>query len=180
MSGSLMKNLTMFKDLCGMETMPKVIIATTMWSEVREGVGERREAQMSEHFWGPMLTNGCRLECFMDTHESAWHIVDAPDLLQSANAALLPDEIVDRSLRLQQTTAGVTLNNELKTLIKARKDAARKLRLQAKAQDNELVLAELNQRQAQLDDQIAQTAQELWIMRIPLTAVVRQFFRLRR
>jgi hypothetical protein len=177
MSGSLMKNLTMFKDLCGMDTMPKVIIATTMWSEVKEGVGERRETQMSERFWAPMLSRGCRLERFHDTHKSAWEIVDAPDLFQTSKPALLPDEIVDRSLRLQQTTAGITLNNELKTLIKARKDAARKLRLQAKAQNNELVLADLNQRQAELDDQIVQTAQELRKMKIPLPLVVMQFFR---
>jgi hypothetical protein len=127
MSGLLLKNLTIFKDLCSMDMMLKVIIATMMWSKVKEGVGERCETQMSEHFWAQMLSRGCRLKCFHDMYQSAWDIINAPDLFQTLKPVLLPDKIVNCSLQLQQTTAGITFINELKTLIKARKEVACKL-----------------------------------------------------
>jgi hypothetical protein len=84
--------------------------------------------------------------------------------------------MVGRGLQLKQTTAGVTLNNELKKLIKARKEAARKLRAQAKKQDNALVVEELNQRQSEIDKKIVQTANELQELKIPLTAHIRAWF----
>ena len=41
-------------------------------------------------------------------------------------------EMVDRRLRLKQTQAGITLNNELKKLVKAQKEAGKKLQAQLK------------------------------------------------
>jgi hypothetical protein len=76
MSASMLKNLKSFKDLCGMEAMPRIVIATTMWSEINQvEVGVRREELMRKSFWKDMQSNGCRLERFEDSYESAWKII---------------------------------------------------------------------------------------------------------
>jgi len=175
MSGSLLKNLQMFTSLCGQKAMPNVIIATTMWGEIKEANGVRREEELKRDFWHDMVADGCRIERFTYTHPSAWYIIDR---LTSADMAKVQvsHEMVERGLQLKQTKAGVTLNNELKKLIKARKDAARKLRAQAKKQDNALVVEELNQRQSEIDNKIIQTAKELQELKIPLTAQIRAWF----
>ncbi|KIM73947.1 hypothetical protein PILCRDRAFT_716716 [Piloderma croceum F 1598] len=174
MAGSLLKNLRMFISLCGQEAMPNVIIATTMWGEVKKENGERREKELKETFWKDLMDEGCRVERFEDTYESAWFIIDRLATEDWAKMRL-SHEMVDRRLTLQQTEAGITLNNELKRLIKARKDASRRLRAQAKKQDNSLIVQELNVQQAEIDEQITKTAGELQKLKIPFAAHIRTF-----
>jgi len=145
-----------------------------MWGEVNEPYGTRREEGPKQDFWKDMVADGCMIERFMDSYESAWFIIDRLSEQERAKVQL-SHELVERRLRLKQTTAGVTLNNELKKLIKARKDAARKLRRQAKKQHNVFVVQELNQRQSELDKKILQTANELKELKIPLTEQIRTF-----
>ncbi|KIM86840.1 hypothetical protein PILCRDRAFT_317843 [Piloderma croceum F 1598] len=75
MSGSLQKNLKMFKSLCGQEAMPNIVIATTMWRRVWGTEGEEREARLKSKYWADMIAQGCRVERFQDTYKSAWHII---------------------------------------------------------------------------------------------------------
>jgi hypothetical protein len=55
--------------------MPNVVIATTMWRRVRGTEGEEREARLKSAYWADMIAQGCRVERFQDTYESAWHII---------------------------------------------------------------------------------------------------------
>jgi hypothetical protein len=174
MAGSLLKNLRMFVSLCGQDAMPNVVIATTMWGEVKTENGERREKELKETFWKDLLDEGCRVERFEDTYESAWLIVDRLAMEDRAKMRLT-HEMVDRRLTLQQTEAGIILNDELKRLIVARKEASRRLRAQAKKQDNALIVQELNVQQAKIDEQITQTADELQKLKIPFAAHIRKF-----
>lgn len=155
--------------------MPNVIIATTMWGEVKETNGKLREKELKRDFWHDMVADGCRIERFKYTYYSAWYIVD-----RLANAGRvkvqLSHEMVERGLQLYQTKAGFTLSNELKKLLKARKEASRKLREQAKKQDNALVTQELSQRQLEIDRKIIQTANELQKLKTPFTAQIRAWF----
>jgi hypothetical protein len=80
---------------------------------------------------------------FEDTYESAWLIVDRLAMEDRAKMRLT-HEMVDRWLTLQQTEAGITLNDKLKRVIIARKETSRRLRAQAKKQDNPLIVQELN------------------------------------
>jgi hypothetical protein len=174
MAGSLLKNLRMFVSMCGQEAMPNVVIATTMWGEVAKEKGERREKELKETFWKDMLDNGCRVERFEDTYESAWFVIDCIATDDWAKVQL-SQEIVERRLKLKQTQAGITLNNELKKLIKARKDASRRLRLQARKQNNTLLVQELNKQQVEIDKKITETADELQKLKLPFAAHVRKF-----
>jgi hypothetical protein len=145
--------------------MPNVVIATTMWSKVSEAEGIAREKELKSKFWNGMLADGCRIERFKDTHESAWRIIDrAQDL--PGNAPLL----------LNNTRVGITLNEELEKLINDQK-AARGLRELVNSRDNKLAVQELNGRQAELEETVRRTATQLRQMKIPVTKRVRLFLR---
>jgi hypothetical protein len=55
--------------------MPNIILVTTMWGDVPMEKGEQREQELKRNFWKDMLADGCRMERFEDTWESAWGIV---------------------------------------------------------------------------------------------------------
>jgi hypothetical protein len=55
--------------------MPNAVIATTMWGRVRGTEGEKREARLKSKYWADMIAQGCRVERFQDTYESAWDII---------------------------------------------------------------------------------------------------------
>jgi chromosome condensin MukBEF ATPase and DNA-binding subunit MukB len=176
MSGSVLRNLQVFTTLCGQKAMPNVVITTTMWGEARRESAERREAELKREFWKDMVDDGCRIERFQDSYQSAWKVIGKLSNKDSAKV-LLPREIVDASLRLNETQAGIALNKELEKLIKDRKETARRLWEQMGNQTNDLVVQELNQRKAELDAKIHQTADQLREMKIPFTRKIRLFFR---
>lgn len=70
-----MKNLEIFSQLCGHRTTGKVVIVTTMWSEIREETGARREQELKADFWKLLCDEGCRTERFQDTRNSAWQVL---------------------------------------------------------------------------------------------------------
>jgi hypothetical protein len=172
----VLKNLHVLPNLLGSKAMPNVVIATTMWKKVTEEEGIAREKELKSKFWNDMLADGCRIERFTDTYNSAWEIIDGPAKTNGAQV-LLPHEMVDIRLRLNETGAGIALNKELEKLIKDQKDAARRLRELVNSQENELVVQELNGRKAELDETIRRTAAQLHQMKIPLTRRVRLFLK---
>ena len=155
--------------------MPNVVIVTTMWSKVTTEEGTNREAELKKLFWKDMVDDGCSIERFEDTHKSAWDIIGSLAAKDRAKV-LLPHEIVDSRLRLNETQAGVALNKELEKLIKDQEVAAGRLRNLAKNQDNELVVQQLNGQKAEIEENIRKTAGQLREMKIPLTRRVRLFF----
>ncbi|KIM73927.1 hypothetical protein PILCRDRAFT_40139, partial [Piloderma croceum F 1598] len=75
MSGTMLRNLRMFANLCGQDAMPNVIVATTMWSEVKTAKGELREQELERYFLESMVADGCKIKRFEDSYGSAWRIV---------------------------------------------------------------------------------------------------------
>jgi hypothetical protein len=176
MAGSVLKNLQMFASLCGLKAMPNVSLVTTMWGDVREEVGTRRESELKRDFWKEMLASGCRTERFEDTYESAWRIVDSLAQMDRA-PVLLSSEIVDTQLRLNETKAGITLNKELEKMVKDRKLAAQRLQEQAESQGNPLVVQELNAQKAQIEKKISQAVDQLRFLKIPFRRQIRLFLK---
>jgi chromosome condensin MukBEF ATPase and DNA-binding subunit MukB len=176
MPGSVLRNLQVFAGLCGQMAMPNVILATTMWEHVEEETGARREKQLNEAFWKEMIVQGCTTNRFEGTYDSAWGIIDS--LAQKDKApVLLSREIVDARLRLNETKAGIVLESELWKLVLEQKEAVQRILEQAKEQDNELVVQELNQRKAEIEAKIQQTAEQLQHLTIPFSRRLRLFFK---
>lgn len=91
--------------------MPNVVIATTMWGEVEENVGEQREQELKRYFWNQMVADGCTTERFGNTFESAWGIIN---IMQNNTATTLQihTEMGVAGKLLHNTAAGIQTNNE--------------------------------------------------------------------
>jgi len=63
-------SLTMFDTLYHLDTAQNVILATTKWKQPVIDVERNREKQLSQSWTGPHVLR------FVDTHESAWEIVN--------------------------------------------------------------------------------------------------------
>jgi hypothetical protein len=129
MQGSAKKNLLMFKKLCGVDALRKVILATTMWdkAEVTAGLGSKREKELIDtpEFWGYMVSKGSRIHRHDNTANSARKIIE-----ELARGSLrvtldLQDQMVNERRELIETGAGKEIEAEL---IKEREKWARELK----------------------------------------------------
>lgn len=61
-SGTARSNMRLFRELCGDESLHKVVLATTFWANVEDEIGRRREQQLLDdsRFWKPMVDKGSR------------------------------------------------------------------------------------------------------------------------
>jgi len=179
MAGSAAKNLRLFVDLCGKKAMPNVVIVTTMWSEVNNVAdAEKREVELMSDFWKDLLAGGCKVIRFEETPESAWGIMDS---VVEKNAAdlLLPKQIVDYKLRLNETDVGISLRKELEKLVEDRKKMSRELRIQARRQDNQAMVQDLNREQEEIDVKIRSILAQLKELKIPITRKIFNFLTFR-
>ncbi|PVF99836.1 hypothetical protein CPB86DRAFT_262479 [Serendipita vermifera] len=133
-SGTSRRNMQMFQLLCGHDALQNVTLVTTMWNEVDDLTGSRREDELRERFWGDMIEAGSKVVRFEYTYESAWDILDQFSGLR--RPLQLQVEMVDQGKSLGQTAAGSELFRwftqfmaELRALIQSLK---RKLRRPSK------------------------------------------------
>jgi hypothetical protein len=63
-------------EMCGVNALPNVILTTTMWNEVEDEIGLRREEELRKL----MMNNGYQIARFNYTHESAWEIINMIDI----------------------------------------------------------------------------------------------------
>ncbi|KIM82902.1 hypothetical protein PILCRDRAFT_820197 [Piloderma croceum F 1598] len=176
MKGSALKDLRVFGTVCGDKAMPNVIIVTTKWKNITIEHGVQREKELETRFWKDMIAAGCVTARFEGSYESAWSIIGSLDDKHQAQVQL-SHEIVDSNLRLNETQAGIALNEELLQLIKSQKESARRLRALAQNQNNGLAMHELDEQQAQIEAKIRQTSDQLREMKIPISRQIHLFFK---
>ena len=141
MQGSAKRNLMTFNQLCGKDALRKVILVSTMWDITPSEDAVRREAELKETsaFWGWMLEQGSSCHQYKNTADSARQIVLS---LTNEKAEILTDiqeQLVDKGLTLDETTAGQSLNTalrrELRKLAKERKALEEDMRAAGEKQD---------------------------------------------
>lgn len=76
--GSALKNLRMFKKLCGDDAFPRVVLATTMWDLMDPRSAERRENEIMNKpdFWKLMIERGSRVFRLDRGKESAATVIE--------------------------------------------------------------------------------------------------------
>ena len=74
--GSPQNNALLFDTLCRNESKNSVVIATTMWQQIRENVPTKKEKEHSKNLWREMLRSGARIMRFHGSFTSAWEIID--------------------------------------------------------------------------------------------------------
>ncbi|KAL6805346.1 hypothetical protein J3E68DRAFT_433382 [Trichoderma sp. SZMC 28012] len=135
MAGSTLRNLSMFKKLCGEEAYSSVVLATSMWSQVDEAIGSQRERELIEtkRFWGYMHEKGSRIFRLDQTRESCLEIIKHILSLGSTTLLGLQDEIVNHHRQIEETGAGVQLNKDI--IRERKKHQAELLALKAQMQE---------------------------------------------
>lgn len=117
MDGGAMRNLKMFRKLCGNDPMKNVVMASTFWGVVDQDKAERNESELKSdpEFWGDMINYGTRTARFLDTPESGFEILGM--FANMPRVALkLQQELVDENKPLLATAAGHAVNEELAEL----------------------------------------------------------------
>lgn len=125
MSGTAVKNLELFKLICGNEAYPMVRLITTRWDEVNPASAEYngcidRMRQLSDDskFFQPLIQGGAQLLRHEMTAASGKAIVDSLLLDEQKFALSIQKEMLDSHLTLGQTSAGSYLNLEYADLTK--------------------------------------------------------------
>ena len=74
-AGTSLKNLQVFRKLCGKDALDRVYLTTTMWDEVESSVGERRLNELKTAYWKVMINQGARIACCKSSDDSSKRLV---------------------------------------------------------------------------------------------------------
>jgi GTPase SAR1 family protein len=170
LGGAAMRNLRMFKALCGDNSLASVVLATTRWRNVDPDEGALREEQLcnSPKMWKRMIDFGSKVMRQDRDEESACEIIQYLLARRKPVTLDIQVELVDNKKTLNETGAGQELHAELekqkkqyeKQLAELRKemeDAMAKMnedlkeQLQAEKEDLERRLQEAREHDRQLD-----------------------------
>lgn len=78
MPGTAMRNLSMFRRLCGSNNFANVVLGTTFWSKSGPKTGEKRERELktSNEMWGSMLSKGSTVVRVLEDRSSNLTILE--------------------------------------------------------------------------------------------------------
>lgn len=153
--GSERKRNRLFEQVCGPNAFSKVIIATTMWSDLgNDSIGTERveERRREAEFWGGMVAHGATTVRHDDNYKSARQIIrmvlakdSGPIILQ------MQRELFQNDGRLAATSAGRQLGLDLREQVEALKEEIEELKRWSGVPDQELrlELQELRQKMAE-------------------------------
>jgi hypothetical protein len=115
LGGAAMKNLRMFKKLCGDNSLASVVLATTRWrhDEMEEGIRKEKELCTNAKMWKRMIDFGSKVMRQDRDEHSAGEILQY--LIQRKKPVTLDIqvELVDNNKTLNETGAGQELHAEL-------------------------------------------------------------------
>lgn len=118
--GSGIKNLKMFRGLCGEDILGSVVLATTMWDSVAHNMamGEARETQLKEepNLWGKMIEHGSMVMRHDRGETSGIEILRYLIGRKEKITLAIQKELNDEKKPLNDTGAGVALVTEMERL----------------------------------------------------------------
>ncbi|KAK3678757.1 hypothetical protein LTR78_001210 [Recurvomyces mirabilis] len=116
-TGSSLRQMKLFRALCGLEAESHVALVTTKWDLVDHQQGELREHELvtKPYFWGDMFAQGSRIARHDNTRASASRIL-AATVAQTKTTLKLQRELVDEQMLLRDTEAGQVMAEDLSRL----------------------------------------------------------------
>ncbi|KAJ3563209.1 hypothetical protein NP233_g9086 [Leucocoprinus birnbaumii] len=186
MNGILLRNLWMFGEVCGDKIMPRVLFVTTMWNQVNETAGKRREKELKKGFWSPMVKYGARVTRFKGDYRSAKKVLNlivADEYMtgiQERGTFLLQEETVDLEQRFYETHAARMLKVFLLDLSSEQKLSLKKLRAQTSERENTvtpLLLRALREEEIRLKQEYQRTLDDIRVLEVPAARRLRSQFR---
>ena len=123
MGHSAIRNLEIFKRLCGREAWRGVTFVTTRWDGIEEGtptwesaIERERQLATTEKYWASLIREGANVQRHFGTRGSALSIIDTL-LHRRFNISLaIQEDMGKHELSLDQTAAGQFLAKEQEDL----------------------------------------------------------------
>ncbi|KAK5635417.1 hypothetical protein RRF57_011129 [Xylaria bambusicola] len=171
MQGSALKNISLFRSLCGDDALKKVVLVTTMWDITENDIAESREKQLKNmrKYWGGMIAKGSQLIHHDNTRKSALALFNAFMEADEKITLKIQSEMVNGNKSLEGTDAG----NDIKEMLaeqnarlkKERQDLETEFREALKKRDEELAdaLEELRRENEQALRQVLDSHQRLQV-----------------
>ncbi|KAM6479274.1 P-loop containing nucleoside triphosphate hydrolase protein [Trichoderma sp. SZMC 28011] len=164
MGGTALKNLSIFKKLCGDEGLSCVVLATTMWGLVSPEEGERREHDLSTkpEYWAGMVSRGSKVLRLDKGTISALAVMEHI-FAQRRRITLDIQQEMASGKTLDETSAGQEVQADLAALRKKHKKDLKKLRKEMEQEFNKRdarARDEFNQVRADLEKKIQLAAQD--------------------
>ena len=116
MTGSSLRNLSMFKKLCGGDYYNQVVLATTMWRNLpSQKTGYERESELLERkeWWGMMAQRGSKTVRHTGDRDSAVGIINTVMMNKDRAFLDIQRELVDQKKALTDTSAGIEVEKEI-------------------------------------------------------------------
>ncbi|OIW24562.1 hypothetical protein CONLIGDRAFT_691936 [Coniochaeta ligniaria NRRL 30616] len=156
MRGSSLKNLAMFRKLCGTSSLANVVFLTTKWDAVSATDGERREANLIADHLQLELASGARTARHDNTRESA---TDALRMVlgHEGVALQLQRQLVDEGMALRDTDAGAAIAQDLEAMRVEHVETIHELGEEmenAAAEENEELKSALADRLAEVEEKL--------------------------
>lgn len=129
MGGIARRNFSMFRKLCGDETLESVAIVTNMWGEVDfdRGVARERELASDTILFRPILEGGAQmLRNDTSSRQSAHRIIQF-FLNKPRQTLRIQRELVDEGRDIADTSAGVELDRELAAVQRKHKEELKEI-----------------------------------------------------
>ena len=148
MGGISKRNLRMFKQLCGDDSLRNVCIITTNWSRVTKEEGDSRELELREspNLFQPLINEGAQLARHDSGITSARSIINF--LIRKDPTKLQIQVELDAGMTLEETSTGAGLHEDILAL-KAKQESelmALKKEMEEAARDKHAeLLAELEE-----------------------------------
>lgn len=106
MDSRMLRDLEVFRQLCGKDAEKNVILVTTKWAEPPATMEEEREKELSDEFWKPMIDHGSRIARFFNSCPSAWDVLrPIVENKTVIDALRIQEELVDLGKNLSETDA---------------------------------------------------------------------------
>lgn len=120
-SGSALRNLRMFKELCGEDAYKHIVLATSMWGKEDGDTAKGRERELVDKggFWSTMQQRGSAVMRWLGESDTAHAIIEHLLVARSRHGVValkIQRELVDEGKTLVDTSAGQEVNRELSEL----------------------------------------------------------------
>ncbi|KAK3350326.1 hypothetical protein B0T25DRAFT_570889 [Lasiosphaeria hispida] len=135
------KNLEMFRALCGTEGLENVVLVTTKWNAMAGQIelAERREQELKSGFFRPLIQLSATYARDYGTSASAREVLR--QVMRKEKAFFIPiqRQMVDEGKRLDQTDAGRILQKQLLEAEANHAEALKDLKAALKDEHSELM-----------------------------------------
>ncbi|KAI1291688.1 hypothetical protein F5Y03DRAFT_403165 [Xylaria venustula] len=144
MQGSALKNIQMFRSLCGDDALRKVVLVTTLWDIENLDIAVKREKELKEttQYWGGMVAKGSQVFRHDNTRHSAFSLIE--NFIRDSSKVVLgiQKEIVSDRKPLDETEVGknvkIMLEEQNASLKKDIKNLESELRMALRTKDEEI------------------------------------------